>query len=195
MATFVWASVLKSVAIVATAAAGLYAAVFELRTSGGLTRHGRIVASIIVIGGIVALAIQINDTSDALEASKNLNIQMARQRVTLREVREANSQLGSTLANVRIVRQEQIEVGRMISTSIREQRRAVAEINHSVVTATASTRQSLKVLDSEIARTQEHISYGVARLARPLKDITFKYRLVLPMQMRHFRRITHSLPV
>jgi hypothetical protein len=179
MAGFEWAGVLKGFAIVVTAAAGLYGTLFELRTADGrVTRHGRITAAIILAGLIVALLIHVSDMSDATKAARTLEIQIAREKETLRNVENANASLSSTLHNLAAVRQQQIETTQAMNRSIQEQRQNVARIDRSVEAATERTKKTLETIDTDVARAQEIIRRGVARLSRPLTHIAFSYRLV-----------------
>jgi hypothetical protein len=179
MAGFEWAAFLKGFAIVVTAAAGLYGTLFELRTADGrVTRHGRITAVIILAGLIVALLIHVSDMTDASKAAKTLEIQIAREKETLRNVENANASLSSTLQNLAAVRQRQIETTQAMNRSIEEQRQSVAHIDRSVAAATERTQKTLTTIDTDVARAQEIIRRGVARLSRPLTHIAFKYRLV-----------------
>ena len=202
------AAILKLLAILGTAIGGIYGTLYDFKKDGEITKHGRRAIIGIICSLALAVGIQINDASEAKEATAKLKQQNERLEAILRNSEKTAKGLHDATEGLTRIRgavdessrslhnglDKQLRETRVVNQSLEQSSQtlsgklsgATSQLNDTVNAVNKQLGASVKQVDQSVRNLDVSAGRALARLSRPIREISFSYTLVYEDAAKRF---------
>ena len=183
----------KLLAIIATAVVGVYGTVFDFKKNGRVTHHGIIATTLIIAATVIAVVIHASTVNASRIERVRLQQENDRQQRILTTSLQVNSDIKNALAELQSVRSTVRASSKVLARQLARQFAQSEQIQKDVTRDAEQSAANLASLHKTLSDFGAAASLALARLARPLNDISFSYAVVYDRANERFPKYYRRL--